>query len=117
MAAVMWEAVKIDDNYLDQDKQIIAQLMKENASMRELLQISSTYTQKSAATLDEDTQTEGEFLQQIDNSETFSEPDSPDLYRSLSSSIIERSFDDSGSGSKGITKKQYSASETGKQGN
>lgn len=117
MAAIMWEAVKIDDHCLDQDKLIIAQLMKENASMRELLQISSSYTQNLATMLDEDTQTEGEFLQQIENSETSSEPESPDLYRSLSSSIIERPLDDSGCGSKGITNKQYCASETGKQGN
>lgn len=105
MAAVMWKAVKIDDHYLDQEKQIIAQLMKENASMRELLQISSSYTQKSVTMFDKDTQTEGEFLQQIENSETFSDPNSPDLYRSLSSSIVERSFDGSVCGNKGITKK------------
>lgn len=101
MAAVMWEAVKIDDRFLDRDQEIVAQLMKENASMRELLQISTSYVQNSAALHDEDTQTEGEFfLQQPDNLEPSSELSSPEEYRSLSSSLVAKSLDDSGIGLK-----------------
>lgn len=113
MAAVMWEAVKIDDRFLDRDQEIITQLMKENASMRELLQISTSYVQNLAAMHDEDTQTEGEFfLRQSDNLEPSSELSSPEEYRSLSSSLIVKSLDDSGIGlKKSVTGYQGSPSD------
>lgn len=104
MAAVMWEAVKIDDCFLDRDQETIAQLMKENASMRELLQISTSHMQNLAVMHDEDTQTECEFfLQQPENLEQSSELSSPEEYRSLSSSLIVKSLDDSGIGLKRST--------------
>lgn len=101
MAAVMWKAVKIDDEYVDHDQETIAQLKKENASMRELLQISTSCTQALVQPLEEKTtQTEEEELFGFPNHqmEDFEGSDlgSPDGYRSLSCSVIARSLDDSG---------------------
>lgn len=101
MAAVMWKAVKIDDQYVDHDQETIAQLQKENASMRELLQISTSCTHALVQPLEEKTtQTDEEELfgfqnHQMEDLES-SDLGSPDGYRSLSCSMIARSLDDSG---------------------
>lgn len=114
MAAVMWKAVKIDDQYVDHDQETIAQLKKENASMRELLQISTSCTNALVQPLEEKTtQTEEEELFAFQNhqAEDFDGSDlgSPDGYRSLSCSVIARSLDDSGIGTVNSTSHESTA--------
>lgn len=114
MAAVMWKAVKIDDQYVDHDQETIAQLKKENASMRELLQISTSCTYVLMQPLEEKTtQTEEEELfgfqgHQMEDLEG-SDVGSPDGFRSLSCSVIARSLDDSGIGTVNSTSHESTA--------